>query len=66
MNTFVYIGIVLFAIGFFVWLFGVSRLRGAQNSFAPVPAAKIKSARIATWIGAILFFGGILLSIFLY
>lgn len=66
MNTLVYIGIVLCAIGFFTWLFGASRLRGAQHSFAPVSAGKIKSARIVAWCGSILFFGGILLSIFTF
>lgn len=66
MNTFVYIGIVIFALGLFVWLFGASKLRGLQNSYVPVPASKIRFYQILNWLGIIMFVGGLLLSIFTF
>lgn len=63
MNPFVYIGIIIFAIGLFTWLFASSKLRGLQNSFIPVSASKIHTFQIINIIGIVLFIGGILLSI---
>lgn len=64
MNAAVYTGIIIFAIGLFVWLFGISKLRGLQNSFAPVKPGTIRRYQIVGAIGAVLFFGGIALAVF--
>lgn len=64
MNACVYIGIVIFAIGLFLWLFAASKLKGFQNSFVPVPANKICIFQVLTWVGVVCFLGGIALAIF--
>lgn len=60
MNGLVYTGIIISAIGLFLWLFAGSRLRGLQNSFIPVPPSRIRLFQVLSWIGAIMFFGGII------
>lgn len=64
MNDLVSVGIVIFAVGLFTWIFGLSRLRGCQNSLMPVSPSKIRVSQLITWIGAILFVGGIALAIY--
>lgn len=64
MNAWVYLGIVLFVIGLFTWLFAASKMRGLQNSFVPATPTKIRTLQIVCWAGIILFLGGIVLAIF--
>ncbi|MCH5220085.1 MAG: hypothetical protein J1F20_05890 [Muribaculaceae bacterium] len=63
MNGAVYTGIILFAIGLFVWLFGISKSRGLQNGFAPVSRSTIRRYQIIGAVGAVLFFGGLILAV---
>ena len=64
MNALVYIGIFIFAVGLFLWLFAGSKLRGLQNSFVPVSPGKIRCYQVFNWLGILMFVGGLLLSIF--
>ena len=63
MNTLVYIGIIAFALGFFLWLYGLSRLRGLQNSFVPVPSSRIRNYQVVKWVGGLMALAGIILAI---
>ena len=64
MNTSVYIGIILFALGLFVWLFGMTKARGLKNGLAPASKSTIRKYQIVGAIGVLLFFSGIILAIF--
>lgn len=66
MTITVYIGAIIFAIGLFTWLFAASKLRGLQSSFVPVASSKIRLYQVVTWVGILLFIGGLLLSIFTF
>ena len=63
MNAYVYIGIVLFAIGLFTWLFATSRLRNSRNSFVPVTPSRISLMQKINIVGWVLFIGGLAMSI---
>lgn len=63
MSPYVYIGIVLFTIGLFTWLFATSRIRNKQSSFVPQTPGSIRKLQAINVIGWILFIGGLLMSI---
>ena len=63
MNASVYVGIIIFVLGIFTWLFGASKLKALQNSFVPASPAKIRLFQAVSWIGALCSIGGIVLAI---
>ena len=62
MNSLTYIGIIIFVIGLFVWMFGASRLKSEQNSYSPVSPNKIKTSKMINLTGILMFVGGIVLA----
>lgn len=64
MTCWVYLGIVLFALGLFTWLFAASKLKGYQNSFVPASPGRLRLFQFIMWTGIVFFIGGIALAIF--